>query len=163
MAMYIQKHINSGVSFLVALGLYYTETLQLEAAEAVLTYAEQQDPNSLKLDEAYNKLHKYRRVLHNCLFWNKCFVITGTLKMERQEAFEIIQSFGGNVVDFPVSRMDILIVGYQEWSELNEGRPSKKIVKAAELQKRGKKVKVISAEEFYSMIYSVNKALEETG
>lgn len=86
-------------------------------------------------------------------FYEKTFVITGVLsKMEREEALLEIRKYGGLTSDNPVSRMDYLVLGYQEWSELNGGVASRKVTKAMELQKKGKDVKIISEDELYSML-----------
>lgn len=81
------------------------------------------------------------------------FVITGVLaKMERREAFVEILLRGGSISDNPVNTMDYLVLGYQEWSELNGGVASRKVQKAVDLQKSGKNVHIISEDEFYSML-----------
>lgn len=86
-------------------------------------------------------------------FRDKTFVITGVLKnMERKKALEAVIARGGKAADTPVSRMDCLVVGHQKWSERNEGIASRKIQKAIELQEQGKKVKIISEDEFFDML-----------
>lgn len=84
---------------------------------------------------------------------NKMFVITGDLsRMERAEALFEIRKRGGLTSDSPVNTMNYLVLGSQEWSEMNGGIASRKVQKAAELQKKGKPVQIISEEEFYSML-----------
>lgn len=86
-------------------------------------------------------------------FRDKMFVITGDLsRMERTEALFEIRKRGGLTSDNPVNTMDFLVLGFQEWSELNGGVASRKVQKAADLQKKGRDVKIISEEEFYSML-----------
>lgn len=81
------------------------------------------------------------------------FVITGDLsRMERAEALFEIRKRGGLTSDSPVNTMDFLVLGFQEWSEMNGGVASRKVQKAAELQKKGRNVKIISEEDFYSML-----------
>ena len=86
-------------------------------------------------------------------FRNKMFVITGDLsRMERAEALFEIRKRGGLTADSPVNTMDFLILGVQEWSDMNGGVASRKVQKAAELQKKGRNVKIISEDNFYSML-----------
>lgn len=86
-------------------------------------------------------------------FRGKMFVITGELsRMERAEALFEIRKRGGLTSDNPVNTMDFLVLGFQEWSEMNGGVASRKVQKAADLQKKGRDVKIISEEEFYSML-----------
>ena len=51
--------------------------------------------------------------------------------------------------------MNILILGYQEWSALNNGIASRKFQKAVDLQNSGKEVKIVSEDEFYSMLEKI--------
>lgn len=86
-------------------------------------------------------------------FRDKMFVITGDLsRMERAEALFEIRKRGGLTADSPVNTMDFLVLGFQEWSEMNGGVASRKVQKAAELQKKGRDVKIISEDDFYSML-----------
>ena len=55
----------------------------------------------------------------------------------------------------PVNSMNILILGYQEWSALNNGIASRKFQKAVDLQNSGKEVKIVSEDEFYSMLEKI--------
>lgn len=86
-------------------------------------------------------------------FRNKMFVITGELsRMERAEALFEIRKRGGLTSDNPINTMNYLILGYQEWSEMNGGVASRKVQKAVELQQKGKPIQIISEDEFYSML-----------
>ena len=88
-------------------------------------------------------------------FYNKMFVITGDLsRMERSEALLEIRKRGGLTSDSPVNTMDYLILGVQEWSAMNGGVASRKVQKAAELQKKGRNIKIISEDDFYTMLSS---------
>lgn len=87
------------------------------------------------------------------LFHNKMCVVTGELwKMERAEALFEIRKRGGLTSDNPVNSMNYLILGNQEWSALNGGVASRKVQKAVELQDKGKDIKIISEDEFYSIL-----------
>ena len=91
--------------------------------------------------------------LQKSAFRHKMFVITRDLsRMERAEALFEIRKRGGLTSDSPVNTMDFLVLGFQEWSEMNGGVASRKVQKAAELQKKGRNVKIISEEDFYSML-----------
>ncbi len=129
---------------------------------------ESEESRRLKLSHGYSLEEKVRRlsavqksrVAHKEAspnaynpFWGKMCVITGQLsRMERLEAFSEILERGGLVSDTPVNSMDILILGVQEWSALNNGIATRKVQKAADLQKQGRDVKIISEDEFYSML-----------
>lgn len=91
--------------------------------------------------------------LQKSAFRDKMFVITGSLFcMERAEALFEIRKRGGLTSNSPINTMDFLVLGYQEWSELNDGIASRKVQKAADLQKKGRDVKIISEEEFCFML-----------
>ena len=86
-------------------------------------------------------------------FLGKMCVITGTLDgTERSEAFDDIIRLGGRVSDNPVNTMDILIMGYPEWSAMNDGVITRKVKKALDLQKKGRDIKILSESEFYSIL-----------
>lgn len=86
-------------------------------------------------------------------FRNKMCVITGVLsRMERADALAEIRKRGGLTSDKPVDTMDLLIVGYEDWSERNGGIAPRKIQKAADLQKKGRRLKIISEDEFYALL-----------
>ncbi len=86
-------------------------------------------------------------------FYEKMFVITGDLaRMERSEALLEIRKRGGLTSDNPVNTMDYLVLGSQEWSAMNGGIASRKVQKAAELQKKGRDIKIISEDDFYTML-----------
>ena len=91
--------------------------------------------------------------LGNSPFLGKMCVITGTLDgTERSEAFDDIIRLGGRVSDNPVNTMDILIMGYPEWSAMNDGVITRKVKKALDLQKKGRDIKILSESEFYSIL-----------
>ena len=92
----------------------------------------------------------------------KKFVITGLLeRYERLEALSIIQKLGGTTSDNPVNTMDYLVLGHQVWSELNNGIASRKVQKAAELQKKRRTLKIISEDDFYTLIDPLLFLLDE--
>lgn len=138
------------------------------AADGLLSPAdfETEESRRLKLSHGYTREEKEQRLasvqkLHtarNNPFLGKMCVITGVLsRMERSEAFSEIMERGGRVSDTPVNSMEILILGAQEWSDTHGGAASRKVQKAVDLQKQGKDVKIISEDEFYSLLekYSV--------
>ena len=115
---------------------------------AVIAFSE-----AVKRGNTSSEIKAFLKKVKSSPFYEKTFVITGVLsKMEREEALLEIRKYGGLTSDNPVSRMDYLVLGYQEWSELNGGVASRKVTKAMELQKKGKDVKIISADELYAML-----------
>lgn len=131
---------------------------------------EEEESRRLKLSRGYSQEEKERRIaeiheisaahtgnlsLYNPFLGKMC-VVTGELSnMERSVVLSEIRSRGGRVSDTPVNSMDILILGEQKWSEKNGGIASRKVQKAVDLQKSGKDVKIISEDEFYSMLERV--------
>lgn len=134
------------------------------ASDGLLSPAdfETEESRRLKLSRGYSQEEKERRLaeIHGSNgshtgnpFHGMVCVITGVLsRMDRSEAFSEIRKRGGDARDTPVSSMDILILGYQEWSALNGGIASRKVQKAVDLQKSGKEVKIISEDDFYSIL-----------
>lgn len=133
------------------------------AADGILSPAdfETEESRRLKLSRGYSREEKERRLasiqksrtVQDNPFFGKMCVITGVLsRIERSEAFSEIMERGGRVSDTPVNSMDILILGYQEWSAMNGGIASRKVQKAVDLQKQGRDVKIISEDEFYSIL-----------
>lgn len=115
---------------------------------AVIAYSE-----AVKRGNTSSDIVDLLQKVKNSPFYEKTFVITGTLsKMGRAEALFEIRRYGGFTSNNPVSTMDYLVLGYQEWSEMNGGVASRKVNKAVELQKKGKDVKIISEDDFYSML-----------
>ena len=74
----------------------------------------------------------------NALFTNKKFVITGTLSTPRDEIKDMIESFGGQVVESVSKKTDYLLLGEN---------PGSKYDKAKALG-----IKIINEEEFNEMI-----------
>lgn len=132
---------------------------------------EEEESRRLKLSRGYSQEEKDQRIaaIHDLSaayssgnldrynpFWGKMCVVTGVLsRMERPEALSEIRRRGGRTSDTPVNSMNILILGYQEWSALNNGIASRKVQKAVDLQNSGKNVKIISEDEFYSMLEKI--------
>lgn len=132
---------------------------------------EEEESLRLKLSRGYSQAEKEERIaaIHEVSaaysggnldrynpLWGKMCVITGVLsRIERSDALSEIRRRGGRTSDTPVNSMNILILGYQEWSALNDGIASRKVQKAFELQKSGKDVKIISKDEFYAMLEKV--------
>lgn len=132
---------------------------------------EEEESRRLKLSRGYSQAEKEQRIeaIHDLSatysgsnldrynpFWGKTCVVTGSLsRMERPAVLSEIRRCGGRVSDTPVNSMDILILGDQEWSAMNGGVASRKVQKAADLQKSGKDVKIISEDEFYSMLEKI--------
>lgn len=110
-----------------------------------------------KLAKRFGALPDYAAARLNAIqkspFRDKTVVITGDLfRMERPEALFEVRKRGGLTSDNPVNTMDILVLGSQEWSEMNGGVASRKVQKAVDLQKKGRKIAIISEDDFYSML-----------
>lgn len=132
---------------------------------------EEEESRRLKLSRGYSQAEKEQRIaaIHELSavysggnldrynpIWGKMCVVTGVLsRMGRSKALSEIRRRGGRTSDTPVNSMDILILGYQEWSALNNGIVSRKVQKAVDLQNSGKEVKIISEDEFYSMLEKI--------
>ena len=134
------------------------------ASDGLLSPAdfETEESRRLKLSRGYSQEEKERRLAEiqgsngshtGNPFHGRVCVITGNLsRMERSDAAYEIEMRGGDYREKAVNSMDILILGYPEWSEKNGGLASGKIQKASELQKMGKDIKIISEDDFYSIL-----------
>lgn len=138
-------------------------TLSPLAEDNVLSsyFFEEEELRRVTLSHGYSSEEKRRRIgniqemrfaSQRNIFWEKMCVITGTLSIPRTDAFLEILKCGGKFSDTPVNSMDILIMGNQEWSEKNNGIASRKLQKVADLQSQGKKVIILTEDEFYMMI-----------
>lgn len=132
---------------------------------------EEEESRRLKLSRGYSQAEREQRLaaIHEASaahtsgnldrynpFWGKMCVVTGVLsRMERSKALSEIRRRGGRTSDAPVNSMNILILGYQEWSALNAGIASRKVQKAVDLQESGKDIRIISEEEFYSLLEKI--------
>lgn len=81
-------------------------------------------------------------VLHNDNFYNKNFVLTGTISILRDEAISIIESFGGHVSNSVSPKTDIVIVGNDYGTKYN---------KAIEFG-----ITIWNNDDFFEMVKSVN-------
>ena len=89
----------------------------------------------------------------SCPLQDRLCVITGDLsRYSRAEAYAIIRKLGGSTSDNPVSSMSYLVLGRAVWSELNHGLAPRKVQKALDLQKSGKDIRIISEDDFYSIV-----------
>ena len=149
---FLEEMNENNISAMEGVALYCYKNKDYESAELCFKEAchfSTNDNIQLMLD----KLEKRKHIIKKGPFYKKCFVITGALEsFTREDALKTIYSYGGKIADTPVNSMNYLIVGYQEWSEYNNGLASRKIVKADELQKKGKNVKIISEEDFLELV-----------
>ena len=152
--------LNSGLTFLESLATYLLDCQDYGTAYIVLEEALKKNPDSEYAKKTYSNLTDMKKLIMASSIYDKKYVITGALLgMERETALNLISLFGGKISDNPVNDMDVLVVGYCEWSELNNGRPTRKILKAQELQKKGKKVQIISDEKFLNQLSSLAKQI----
>lgn len=154
----MQKYLDSGLSFKEALATYFVTCHDYGKAFIVFKQALEERPNSSYAENCLRTLSETRNRIINSPIFGKKYVITGALLgMERATALTLIRFFGGKISDSPVNDMDVLVVGYCEWSELNNGKPTRKILKAQELQQRGRNIQIISDEEFINELSSIAK------
>lgn len=93
----------------------------------------------------------------NPLFGKTC-VFTGTLsKMIRKEAMQMVVDIGGYVGDNVTKKTDYLIMGIQDYSKFADGKESSKTKKVKELQKKGQNIHILSEDDFYDLIFDVEK------
>ena len=86
-------------------------------------------------------------------FYGKHFVFTGELEtMKRSEAMQIVVNLGGYCHSSLVANTNFLIVGELDPSELKDGVHSSKIIKAQEIISRGGDIRLITEQEFLSLL-----------
>lgn len=86
-------------------------------------------------------------------FFNKVCVITGELQsLGRKDAMQKIMDVGGIVKSSVSSKTDYLIVGIQDKSLVGEDGLSTKEEKAYALQEKGAKIKIITEDEFLTIL-----------
>lgn len=157
---YMTKSLNSGLSFLESLTAYHINTYDYGHAYIAAQEALKENSESEYVKDIYSKLSEMRNQIMESPIFGKRYVITGALfGMERKTAFDLIEFFGGKVSDNPVNDMDVLVVGYCEWSELHNGRPTRKIVKAQKLKEQGRDIEIISDEDFIKRIAAVSRQI----
>lgn len=151
--------LDSGLSFPEALAAYFVKQHDYGKAYIAFQYALEITPNSSYAQQSFNELTELRNKIASSPFFGKKYVITGSLcnDIERETALNLIKFFGGKTSDSPVNDMDVLVVGYCEWSELNNGKPTRKIQKAIDLQNKGRDVKIISDVDFIRDLASFAK------
>lgn len=91
------------------------------------------------------------------LFGNEC-VFTGTLsQMTRSEAMKCIVNIGGTINNNITRKTKYLIMGCQDYSKFADGKESSKTKKVKKLLDDGQNIHVISEEEFYNIIFDMEK------
>lgn len=147
----MEMYQNSGLSVLEGLGHYFLNKSNYADAYVALAEAEsKQESVSEQTEAALKELDMLRQNILDSPVYGKRYVLTGELYngIPRKAALDLISTLGGKVSDNPVNDMDVLVVGHSEWSDLNDGRPTRKIMKAQELQKKGREIEIISDREF---------------
>lgn len=86
------------------------------------------------------------------IFYKKSCVFTGTLKMLRKEAMQIIVDLGGNISDSLNKEVNFLIVGQQDYTKTKESGKSSKMLKAEKYILKGQDLTVIPENVFYDLI-----------
>lgn len=91
-------------------------------------------------------------------FFDKTCVFTGTLsKMVRKDAMQMVVDIGGHVADSVTKKTNFLIMGEQDYSKFADGKESSKTKKVKALQEKGQIIHIISEEDFYQIIFGVEK------
>ncbi|WP_050181682.1 exonuclease domain-containing protein [Domibacillus robiginosus] len=86
-------------------------------------------------------------------FFGKSISFTGTLtSMKREEAINIVESFGANVHPAVKKNTDYLIVGETDAKKYRNGSLSRQIQAAKDWQARGGTVKLVSEQKFFDVI-----------
>lgn len=87
-------------------------------------------------------------------FYQKLCIITGTLsKMTRESALQEIVNRGGLIGNSVTKKTDYLIVARDGLCSSIEGNKSTKQKKAEELNAKGCKIKILSEDDFYKLLY----------
>lgn len=87
----------------------------------------------------------------NNIFFGKSICFTGTLKIARKEAMQIIANLGGIPVDGVNKKTDFLVIGMQDYTRVKDGKSNKQL-KAEELMLKGHNVQILSENVFYDMV-----------
>ncbi len=87
----------------------------------------------------------------NNIFFGKNICFTGTLKITRKEAMQIIANLGGIPVDGVNKKTDFLVVGLQDYAKVRDGKSNKQL-KAEELILKGHNIQILSENVFYDMV-----------
>lgn len=75
--------------------------------------------------------------------------ITGRLaSMTRQDAIAQITTRGGRYVETPADDTDWLVVGLEGWALQRDGRPTRSLLRARELQAAGASIRIVEEAEF---------------
>ena len=87
----------------------------------------------------------------NNIFFGKTICFTGTLKIARKEAMQIIANLGGIPVDGINKKTDFLVIGMQDYTRVKDGKSNKQL-KAEELLLKGHNIQILSENVFYDMV-----------
>lgn len=156
----IEICLDSGLSFSESLANFFVKKCEFEHAYLTFEYALEKNPKSSYAQQCFQDLTEMRQKITQSPLFGKKYVITGDLyNMNRETALNLITLFGGETSDNPVNSMDVLVVGYCEWSELNNGRPTRKILKAQELISKGKNVRIVDDKTFIQELSSTAKSI----
>lgn len=96
---------------------------------------------------------------HPC--YDKEFVFTGTLKMVRKDAMQLVVNLGGKVRDRIALDTNYLVMGVMDYTQNIAGDKSSKIIKAENMQLKGKDIQIISEDVFYDMFYDLAEIMPE--
>lgn len=95
------------------------------------------------------------------IFYNKVCVITGELeKMSRNDVMQLIANIGGTLADSVTRKTNILIIGNEQGKGVKGGKSNKQ-KKAEELIEKGFPIKIVTEQEFYTLIEQSEKREKE--
>lgn len=120
------------------------------------------EENNIVYDDLYPKKHNLKASSvktentdfdTNSLFYQKCFVFTGTLeRMIRKDAMQLVVDLGGKCTDGVTLKTNYLVLGNNDYCSTIKNGKSSKQKKAEELRIKGKDIEIISENTFYEML-----------
>lgn len=93
--------------------------------------------------------------------YGKQFVFTGTLKMSRKEAMQLVVDFGGKVKDGVTKDVNFLVMGTMDYSRTITGEKSSKMIKAESLKLKGQDIEIIPEDVFLEMFPKLEKKMSK--
>lgn len=86
------------------------------------------------------------------IFYDKYCVFTGTLKIPRKDAMQIIVDLGGHCSDNINKKTNFLIMGIQDYSKTVTTEKSRKMLKVEDAILKGQDITIIPEDMFYQLL-----------
>ena len=86
------------------------------------------------------------------IFYDKYCVFTGTLKIPRKDAMQIIVDLGGHCSDNINKKTNFLIMGIQDYSKTVSSEKSRKMIKVEDAILKGQDITIIPEDMFYQLL-----------